>query len=57
MNWFRTLLLVKSSNNLKGVWDLICNSSNIPFIKYYPFYDNLQILDPFNVKWSDFASI
>ena len=38
----------ENSNDLKGVWELRWSSSNSPFLKYSPFIDNLQILDPFN---------
>ena len=41
------------SNNridLQGVWELRWSSSNSPFLKYSPFIDNLQILDPFNLN-------
>ena len=37
-------------NDLKGVWELRWSSSNSPFLKYSPFIDNLQILDPFNLN-------
>ena len=40
----------KDRNNLKGVWELRWSSSNSPFLKYSPFIDNLQILDPFNLN-------
>jgi len=40
----------KDRNDLKGVWELRCSSSNSPFFKYSPFIDNLQILDPFNLN-------
>ena len=40
----------KDSNDLQGVWELRWSSSNSPFLKYSPFIDNLQILDPFNLK-------
>jgi len=40
----------KDKNNLKGVWELRWSSSNSPFLKYSPFIDNLQILDPFNLN-------
>ena len=42
--------LSKNSNDLKGVWELRWSSSNSPFLKYSPFIDNLQILDPFNLN-------
>ena len=37
----------KNRNDLKGVWELRWSSPNSPFLKYSPFIDNLQILDPF----------
>ena len=37
-------------NALQGVWELRWSSSNSPFLKYSPFIDNLQILDPFNLN-------
>ena len=40
----------KDRNDLKGVWELRWSSSNSPFLKYSPFIDNLQILDPFNLN-------
>ena len=40
----------KDKNDLKGVWELRWSSSNSPFLKYSPFIDNLQILDPFNLN-------
>ena len=40
----------KNSNDLKGVWELRWSSSNSPFLKYSPFIDNIQILDPFNLN-------
>ena len=40
----------KDKNDLKGVWELRWSSSNSPFLKYSPFIDNLQFLDPFNLK-------
>ena len=40
----------KDRNNLQGVWELRWSSSNSPFLKYSPFIDNLQILDPFNLN-------
>ena len=36
-------------NDLQGVWELRWSSSNSPFLKYSPFIDNLQILDPLNL--------
>ena len=36
-------------NDLKGVWELRLSSSNSPFLKYSPFIDNLQFIDPFNL--------
>ena len=38
----------KDRNDLEGVWELRWSSSNSPFLKYSPFIDNLQILDPLN---------
>ena len=40
----------KDRNALQGVWELRWSSSNSPFLKYSPFIDNLQILDPFNLN-------
>ena len=40
----------KDRNNLQGVWELRWSSSNSPFLKYSPFIDNLQILDPLNLN-------
>ena len=40
----------KDGNDLEGVWELRWSSSNSPFLKYSPFIDNLQILDPFNLN-------
>ena len=40
----------KDRYDLKGVWELRWSSSNSPFLKYSPFIDNLQILDPFNLN-------
>ena len=40
----------KDRNDLKGVWELRWSSSNSPFLKYSPFIDNLQIIDPFNLN-------
>ena len=40
----------KNRNDLNGVWELRWSSSNSPFLKYSPFIDNLQILDPFNLN-------
>ena len=37
-------------NDLKGVWELRWSNSNSPFLKYSPFIDNLQILDPLNLS-------
>ena len=39
----------KNRNDLQGVWELRWSSSNSPFLKYSPFIDNLQILDPLNL--------
>ena len=40
----------KNRNDLQGDWELRWSSSNSPFLKYSPFIDNLQILDPFNLN-------
>ena len=40
----------KDKNDLQGVWELRWSSSSSPFLKYSPFIDNLQILDPFNLN-------
>ena len=40
----------KDRNDLQGVWEHRWSSSNSPFLKYSPFIDNLQILDPFNLN-------
>ena len=40
----------KNRNDLKGVWELRWSSSNSPFLKFSPFIDNLQILDPLNLN-------
>ena len=40
----------KDRNDLQGVWELRWSSSNSPFLKYSPFIDNLQILDPLNLN-------
>ena len=40
----------KDGNDLQGVWELRWSSSNSPFLKYSPFIDNLQILDPLNLN-------
>ena len=40
----------KDRNVLKGVWELRWSTSNSAFLKYSPFIDNLQILDPFNLN-------
>ena len=40
----------KDSNDLQGVWELRWSSSNSPFLKYSPFIDNLQILDPIHLN-------
>ena len=39
----------KDRNDLQGVWELRWSSSKSPFLKYSPFIDNLQILDPLNL--------
>ena len=36
----------KDRKYLQGAWELRWNSSNIPFLKYSPFIDNIQILNP-----------
>ena len=40
----------ENRNGLKGVWELRWSSSNNLFLKYSPFIDNLQILDPLNLN-------
>ena len=40
----------KDRNDLQGVWELRWSSSNSPFLKYSPFIDNLQILDPLTLN-------
>ena len=40
----------KDRNVLQGVWELRWSSSKSPFLKYSPFIDNLQILDPYNLN-------
>ena len=35
---------------LKGIWELRWSSSKAPFLRYSPLVDNLQILDPVNLK-------
>ena len=40
----------KDKNELQGVWELRWSNSNSPFLKYSPFIDNLQFLDPFNLN-------
>ena len=40
----------KDRNDLEGVWELRWSSSSSPFLKYSPFIDNLQILDPVNLN-------
>ena len=40
----------KDRNDLHGVWELRWSSSNSPFLKYSPFIDNLQFLDPYNLN-------
>ena len=37
-------------NDLQGVWELRWRSSNNPFLKYFPYIYNLQILDPSNLN-------
>ena len=41
---------IKDRNDLKGVWELRWSSSSSLFFKFSPFIDNLQILDPLNLK-------
>ena len=41
-------ILSKDIEKLKGIWELRWSSSKAPFLNYSPFFDNLQILDPFN---------
>jgi len=38
----------KDRNDLQGIWELRWSTSKSPFLKYSPFIENLQILDPFN---------
>ena len=40
----------KDRNDLEGVWELRWSSSRSTFLKYSPFIDNLQILDPLNLN-------
>ena len=40
----------KNRDDLQGVWELRWSTSKSPFLKYSPFIDNLQILDPFNLN-------
>ena len=40
----------KNRSDLQGVWELRWSSSKSPFLKYSPFIDNLQILDPCNLN-------
>tara|TARA_B100000989_G_scaffold239811_1_gene186688 strand:- start:96 stop:638 length:543 start_codon:yes stop_codon:yes gene_type:complete len=40
----------KNRDDLQGIWELRWSSSNSPFLKYSPFIDNFQILDPFNLN-------
>ena len=40
----------KDRNYLQGVWELRWSSSNSTFLKYSPFIDNLNILDPLNLN-------
>jgi len=46
----------KDRNNLQGVWELRWSSSNSPFLKYSPFIDNLQILDPLHLNGINFLT-
>ena len=41
--------LSEDINDLEGVWELRWSSSKSPFLKYSPFIDNLQIIDPLNL--------
>ena len=40
----------ENKNDLKGVWELRWSSSKSPFLRYSPFIDNLQIIDPFDLN-------
>ena len=40
----------KDRKDLQGVWELRWSTSKSPFLKYSPFIDNLQILDPINLN-------
>ena len=42
--------LSKHVEKLKGIWELRWSSSKAPFLNYSPLFDNLQILDPFNLN-------
>ena len=43
-------ILSKDVEKLKGIWELRWSSSKAPFLNYSPLFDNLQILDPFNLN-------
>ena len=43
-------ILNKNSERLKGIWELRWSSSKSPFLRYSPFIDNLQIIDPVLLK-------
>ena len=43
-------MLSKDRNNLNGAKELRCSSSSSPFFKYYAFFDNAKIIDPFNLN-------
>ena len=40
----------KDRNDLQGVWELRWSSSNSPFLKYSPFIDNFELIDPLNLN-------
>ena len=42
---------------LKGIWELRWSSSKAPFLNYSPLVDNLQILDPLNLLFSNSLEI
>ena len=42
--------LEKDIEILRGIWELRWSSSKAPFLNYSPLVDNLQILDPTNLK-------
>ena len=47
-------ILQKDSEKLKGIWELRWSSSKSPFLRYSPFIDNLQIIDPVLLKAMNF---